>query len=245
MEFFGEKKGFEVDIVEINVPMEKKPGCNRERTKKAGFISNNSFSAGKNCIVDPLKKDLRIDILKKTMTVRKQIANLQISQKKTEDDLLWESSKLENDVVSKINGFIALSHVDEQQSYINFKHTVNLETIKGIENVIEEQTETYMEQQRIITNYLPKEEGAEKCPSETSSVASVDKKRRLLEINIDAIMEHLSKIKVFGAWKKSLKKNDMTALEWRNFNKNAEKILESKVLQHSLNEIDKLRANYL
>jgi hypothetical protein len=38
--------------------------------------------------------------------------------------------------VEKINQFIALSNVDQQQSYINFKHAVNLETMKGIENVI-------------------------------------------------------------------------------------------------------------
>lgn len=37
-----------------------------------------------------------------------------------------------------------MSKMDQQQSYINFKHTVNLETIKGIENVIDEQTEMYM-----------------------------------------------------------------------------------------------------
>ena len=37
-----------------------------------------------------------------------------------------------------------MSKMDQQQSYINFKHAVNLETIKGIENVIDEQTEMYM-----------------------------------------------------------------------------------------------------
>ena len=32
----------------------------------------------------------------------------------------------------------------------------------------------------------------------------------LLEINLSAIMEHLCKIKIFAAWKKRLKKIDLT-----------------------------------
>ncbi len=30
--------------------------------------------------------------------------------------------------------------MDQEQSYINFKYTVNLETLKGMQNVIKEQT---------------------------------------------------------------------------------------------------------
>lgn len=54
-------------------------------------------------------------------------------------------------MIEKINQFITLSNLDKQQSYIKFKHTVNLETIKGIENVIEEQTEMYMQRKNSIT----------------------------------------------------------------------------------------------
>lgn len=74
---------------------------------------------------------------------------------------------------------------------------------------------------------------------------SGESKGRLLEVNIEAIMEHLYKIKVFAAWKKSLKRADLTKFEWGNFDKNAEKILESKPLQQSLREIEKLRLQYL
>ena len=56
------------------------------------------------------------------------------------NDITWETQKLKHNVVEKINQFIVMSKLDQQQSYINFKHTVNLETIKGIENVIDEQT---------------------------------------------------------------------------------------------------------
>lgn len=35
-------------------------------------------------------------------------------------------------MINKINSFIAESHADQQQSLINFKYTVNLETKKGI-----------------------------------------------------------------------------------------------------------------
>lgn len=54
-----------------------------------------------------------------------------------------------------------MSNVDQQQSYINFKHTVNLETIKGIENVIEEQTQMYMQKKD-----APVEEGFITTPQE-------------------------------------------------------------------------------
>ena len=71
------------------------------------------------------------------MKVRKEIGYLQISQKKNEDDTLWETCKLENDVSDKINHFIALSHADEEECYVKFKYTVRMETSKGIENVIQ------------------------------------------------------------------------------------------------------------
>jgi hypothetical protein len=44
-------------------------------------------------------------------------------------------------VIKKIHAFITESNMDQEQSYINFKYTVNLETIKGMQNVIREQTE--------------------------------------------------------------------------------------------------------
>lgn len=44
-------------------------------------------------------------------------------------------------MIKKIHAFITESNMDQEQSYINFKYTVNLETIKGMQNVIREQTE--------------------------------------------------------------------------------------------------------
>ena len=90
---------------------------------------------------------------------------------------------------------------------------MNLETIKGIENVIEEQTEMYMERQNGGKHPARVEE-------EFLNLEKADSKSRLLDINIEAIMDHLYKIKVFAAWKKSLKKKDLTTDEWKKFNKN-------------------------
>lgn len=51
------------------------------------------------------------------------------------NEITWETSRLENEVVEKIHDFITMSNIDQEQSYINFKHAVNFETKKGIENV--------------------------------------------------------------------------------------------------------------
>jgi hypothetical protein len=47
-------------------------------------------------------------------------------------------------VITKINKFIEESTLDQKQSLINFKYTVNLETIKGIENVISERATIFL-----------------------------------------------------------------------------------------------------
>jgi hypothetical protein len=65
-------------------------------------------------------------MLKKTLQIRKQISKLQLCENKIRDEIVWETSKLEHSVIEKIKQFITLSNVDQQQSYINFKHTVNL-----------------------------------------------------------------------------------------------------------------------
>jgi hypothetical protein len=85
------------------------------------------------------------------MPLRKQVSHLQLQEHKIRDEIVWEASKLEHSVIDKIKQFITLSNVDQQQSYINFKHTVNLETIKGIETVIDEQTEMFIEKKNAPT----------------------------------------------------------------------------------------------
>jgi hypothetical protein len=42
------------------------------------------------------------------------------------DEIAWETSKLEHNVINKIHAFITESNIDQEQSYINFKYTVNL-----------------------------------------------------------------------------------------------------------------------
>lgn len=75
------------------------------------------------------------------------IYHLQLEQKRIRDEISWETCKLEHTVISKINHFIEESNLDQKQSLINFKYTVNLETIKGIENVIHERAEIFMKKQ--------------------------------------------------------------------------------------------------
>jgi hypothetical protein len=70
-----------------------------------------------------------------------------MDDKKIRDEIVWETCRLEHNVINKINVFIEESNLDQQQSLINFKYTVNLETIKGIENVIHERTEMYIKSQ--------------------------------------------------------------------------------------------------
>ena len=75
--------------------------------------------------------------------MRKTIYLLQLEQKRIRDEIAWETCKLEHNVKNNINRFIEESTLDQKQSLINFKYTVNLETIKGIENVIHERTEIF------------------------------------------------------------------------------------------------------
>ena len=118
--------------------------------------------------------------------------------------------------------------MDQQQSYINFKHTVNLETIKGIENVIDEQTEMYMKKQEAYPNndlFL------------TDYDQQVEDQRldRLLDINVQAICENMKLIKIFWGWKKLLKRTDNTKKQWILFNENVKKILNNQELIQNLN----------
>ena len=79
-------------------------------------------------------------MIKESMGLRKVISRLELEEKKMKDEIAWETSKLEHNVIKKIHAFITESNMDQEQSYINFKYTVNLETIKGMQNVIKEQT---------------------------------------------------------------------------------------------------------
>ncbi len=76
--------------------------------------------------------------------MRKLIYQLQLEGKRIRDEISWETCKLEHNVISKINKFIEESTLDQKQSLINFKYTVNLETIKGIENVISERAAIFL-----------------------------------------------------------------------------------------------------
>lgn len=49
----------------------------------------------------------------------------------------------------------------------------------------------------------------------------------LLEFNLDIVLSHMKKIRIFSAWKKAMKESDLTTKEWKVFNVNVKKILEN------------------
>jgi hypothetical protein len=77
-------------------------------------------------------KTVNISSIRESLPTRKVIYQLQMDDKKIRDEIVWETCRLEFNVINKINVFIEESNLDQQQSLINFKYTVNLETIKGI-----------------------------------------------------------------------------------------------------------------
>ena len=91
---------------------------------------------GSTQIINNLQHRINLEIVKESLPIRKLIYQLQLQQKKIRDEISWETCKLQHNVITKINKFIEESNLDQKQSLINFKYTVNLETIKGIENVI-------------------------------------------------------------------------------------------------------------
>lgn len=91
---------------------------------------------GSTQMINNLQHRINLEIVKESLPIRKLIYQLQLQQKKIRDEISWETCKLQHNVITKINKFIEESNLDQKQSLINFKYTVNLETIKGIENVI-------------------------------------------------------------------------------------------------------------
>lgn len=55
----------------------------------------------------------------------------------------------------------------------------------------------------------------------------------------------MKKIKIFSAWKKAIKKTDLTKKEWKNFNMNVQNILNNDQIVQSLSNIEQARNNYL
>lgn len=107
-------------------------------TKKQAIFPYKSENDNK--LLKNLRAKAKIDILKRTLHIRKDIAKLQLQEKKIKNEITWETERLKHNVVENINQFIMMSKLDQQQRYRNFKHDISYETIKGIENVIDEQT---------------------------------------------------------------------------------------------------------
>ena len=47
-------------------------------------------------------------------------------------------------------------------------------------------------------------------PEPEKEQGKVDRSRKLLDANVEAMIRHMKKIKIFSAWKKTMKKTDMT-----------------------------------
>ena len=143
-----------------------------------------------------------------------------------------------------------MSSIDQEQSYINFKHAVNLETIKGIENVIEEQTKIFYEKKN---EEIRKRNSEEENEVFVTEVALKNKKESeaqentspLLEFNLDIVLSHMKKIRIFSAWKKTMKESDLTTKEWKTFNVNVKKILENEELVGLIKNMNLIREQSL
>ena len=200
---FDELRGYEQDVVFLSLVSQvgAKPrgrvGAGRGGVagKRGVLKASRSEDQGNTALLGQLQQKVNLEIVKETLPMRRMIYYLQLEEKRMRDEISWETCKLEHNVIHKINRFIEESNEDQEQSLINFKYTVNLETIKGIENVIHERTEIFnkaaadQEAPGFLTQPAP--------PAEQRQLSE----ETLLDINLRNVFEHVHKLRVFWAWK--------------------------------------------
>jgi hypothetical protein len=165
---------------------------------------------------------------------------LQLEGKRIRDEISWETCKLEHNVITKINKFIEESTLDQKQSLINFKYTVNLETIKGIENVIHERTEIFHKNsQEQLPESHHSNDGFITEPRAGEGRASEEES--LLDLNVRNVFNHVKKLKVFWAWKNIHLKRLSNEDEWVKFSENVEKILHNGENLRRMEHLQQLR----
>ena len=85
----------------------------RKLIKKGVFSPVRSTHTAQSNIMQNIQRRVGIEMIKESMGLRKVISKLQLQEKKMKDEIAWETSKLQHNVINKIHAFITQSNMDQ------------------------------------------------------------------------------------------------------------------------------------